>query len=140
MARRLLIRRTPHRHRISGGIGRKYGDLYYPSGVTIIIDDMQHKFYDVNDIINAMKKIDVGPYVSELFDCEDRAKWVLAQVRSNPHNSRFWGAPMGEARGTIAGTSEKHALIVLWKNPTTRIYYDPARKQLVPFHPEEIIA
>jgi len=113
--------------------------LPFPRGLRrTIVSDTKYKFFSQDEYLGILKSIDIGKYVADYLDCDDRTLWVLANVKANPELPTFWGAAIGEARGKIKGHTVYHSLIVFWDTNKKRHYYEPTTKKLVDFEPKEI--
>jgi hypothetical protein len=95
----------------------KNRNLGFGSGVNLAPDTV---YYDAADVNNFLSKIDYGPYIKLLYDCDNRAYWGLAHLRH-----RFPGIPSG----MISTTNEKgepHAVIMYYvKGSNQPICFDP---------------
>ena len=71
--------------------------------------------YDVNTVIRYLDGLDFTNYISEYYDCEDRAFWGVAHARY-----RFPGLPIGVASGRTSQNHPMpgvdHAVIIMWQS------------------------
>lgn len=80
----------------------------------------------INEVETYLNGLDFNDYVSEYYDCDDRAFWGVAHVRA-----RFYGCPVGVISGTCSvgdTAGERHAMIILWEkigNAHIPRYYSP---------------
>lgn len=92
------------------------------------------KPYDINvDLIPYLVKLDYSTYISDCYDCEDRAFWGMSHLRK-----RFPGCRVGVASGFApAGhpcADQEHAVIILWYEGAGGLepaYFDPITKGII---------
>ena len=112
------------------------------NGNTGLWNDYISPFPESN-ILGILQSTDYGNYITDVWDCEQRAYWGISRVRCE-----LQGCPIGAAIGkaldsTYTRAAEMHTLIVYWKHLGDHnyqsIYFDPALKRPINFEPHIII-
>jgi len=98
--------------------------------------------HSINDVINAMtdamKKLPQTQYITDYWDCDDRALYAISRARCI-----YPDMPVGLAIGKAADQSivkGLHAVVVVWsKDFSDGKYYDPQLKDTLDFNSQLII-
>ena len=99
-------------------------------------DNSIGKSYDINvDLMPHLGRLNYSAYISEYYDCEDRAIWGMAHLRR-----RFPGCRVGVASGIAppghpSFADKPHAVNVLWYYGNAGfepLYFDPVAGRVNP--------
>jgi len=113
--------------------------LHVPRSVSrVIMADKTYRFFTLKEYVRALKRVRKGTYQSEIYDCDDFARYAVSSVKSDPHRPKLHGAAIGVTFGRYSPYREYHAIVVFWTAPDKRYYWEPQTHKIVTFHPDQI--